>query len=489
MGKSKISVFNAISALVLSLVNGVLGLVVTRLVLSRFGSEFNGLNSVATQIINMMLIIEGGITLATNVALLKPYRNREFKAISSIIIATGNIFKKIGVIFLILGVVVTIIYSYIVRTSLDNIIVVLVLLMTFVPAAINLYFTMKYRILIQAEQKEYIISSIAILTITLGHLINMFLIYCDFNVMWGVRLVVMICSILNSVIIIVYCKRKYSFLDKSVKPDYLSIRGTKDVFIQKITGAFYSTLPIIFISIFSASGTAAASVYAVYNSVFLLVKSMLYAITNAPRLSMGQTISEDKSQKTYSIYLQYELISLLILILFLISTSTLITPFVNIYTKGINDINYTDYYISLLLIIITFLEILHIPSGHIINMSGNFKISKIFQIIACGILLTVTIVGSIIFGIYGVLFGVLLTALFLAIAEIYYTHCVFFKKGLKTYWKILYPNIIVGIILISLELNFTLNIDHYFAFMIKGLLLIIINFFLLILTNFLFNKN
>ena len=57
---------NALSAIALTLVNGIFGIVVTRLVISRFGSDFNGLNSTANQIINVLLILEGGFTLASN---------------------------------------------------------------------------------------------------------------------------------------------------------------------------------------------------------------------------------------------------------------------------------------------------------------------------------------------------------------------------------------------------------------------------------------
>ena len=48
---------NALSAIALTLVNGIFGIVVTRLVISRFGSDFNGLNSTANQIINVLLIL------------------------------------------------------------------------------------------------------------------------------------------------------------------------------------------------------------------------------------------------------------------------------------------------------------------------------------------------------------------------------------------------------------------------------------------------
>ena len=51
---------------------------------------------------------------------------------------------------------------------------------------------------------------------------------------------------------------------------------------------------------------------------------------------------------------------------------------------------------AVLMILIGTVEMIHIPSGHIINMSGNFKISRDFQIISCILLIVLmTLLGSI----------------------------------------------------------------------------------------------
>ena len=56
--RNRYSFLNAISAMGLTLVNGLLGIVVTHFVIARFGSDFNGLNSTANQIVNVLLIID-----------------------------------------------------------------------------------------------------------------------------------------------------------------------------------------------------------------------------------------------------------------------------------------------------------------------------------------------------------------------------------------------------------------------------------------------
>ena len=101
---------------------------------------------------------------------------------------------------------------------------------------------------------------------------------------------------------------------------------------------------------------------------------------------------------------QYEYIAVCAIFIFLTTTCTLIFPFINIYTTEIDDITYTDPVIAILMVIITSVEMLHIPSGHLINMSGEFKISKNIQIIACTVLIIAMAIGGNLWGLYGMFY-------------------------------------------------------------------------------------
>ena len=93
--RNSFSLLNAISAMCLTITNGLLTIVVTRFILARFGSDFNGLNSTANQIVNVLLILEGGFTLASNVALFYPLTHGDYcllyTSAMSVLILTGRI--------------------------------------------------------------------------------------------------------------------------------------------------------------------------------------------------------------------------------------------------------------------------------------------------------------------------------------------------------------------------------------------------------------
>ncbi|MFP7299071.1 hypothetical protein [Neobacillus niacini] len=485
MTKGKKSIYTAISGFSLTLINGLLGLIVINLIISNYGSDFNGLNSTATQFITMLLLIESGFTLATNVALFRPLADQDYNAINKIMSATKRIFNKIGIVFFLIGIILSIGYTFLIKTDLSNNIVILTFLMTVISTSFNLFYTTKFRILIQTEQKEYILNSIQIFTLIIQQVIIIIVILLEGHMLL-VRFVTMVGAIINGLIIAYIFKKSYDFVDFNAIPDYKAIKGTKDVFIQKFTSVLYLSFPIIFIS--ATAGTIYASVFSVYNSIFLMLKNVIYAFINAPQMGFGKLLAENDKNYACKVFIQYEFIAINVLLCLLTTATVLIMPFINIYTKGFVDIDYTNWYIALLLIGITFFEIIHIPSGHIINMSGNFKVARNIQIAASVVLITVMIIGNMIFGFYGILLAVLSTAVLLAVLEINYVYMVFFKRSSLDLLKILLPNFIVSMLLSYFGISLLPTIKGYLEFIIAGFILVILNGSVILIFNLIINR-
>ncbi|HBL35964.1 MAG TPA: hypothetical protein DDZ55_04050 [Firmicutes bacterium] len=486
--KSVYSLLNATSAVGLTLVNGLLGIIVTRFIIVKFGSDFNGLNSTANQIMNVLLVLEGGFTLASNVALFAPLGRKDTLVVNGVLAATQKKFKQIGCLFLGIGIIVTVGYTYVIHSGLSKEFIVTLLLMTIVPQAFNLFYATKYRVLLQAQQKEFIINFITMLTVGLGHLANIILILC-IGEMWMVRFITMLFAFLNSFLIAWYVKRKNSFINFKVEPRTELISGTGDVMVQKITGVIYNSAPIVFLSISPVGGTLLASVYAVYNNVFTMIKSLLHGVIDAPRLSIGQILTERSREEVWYVFRQYEYVAFLAIFAFLTTTCTLILPFVSIYTYGIKDVNYYNKTIALLLVFISSIEMLHIPSGHLINMAGEFKVSRNFQMIACVLLMATMIYGGVLWGLNGMLTALLVTAIALAFMEMGYIHAVFFRGKVYEMLKLIFPLIIFGVLLCCMERRLSVSIEGYVMFFIWGIILLCINSVISLLIALIFNRS
>lgn len=485
--RSKNSLLNAITAMGMTLVNGLMGIVVTRMVIAAYGSDFNGLNSTANQIVNVLLILEGGFALASNVALFTPLTQGDYALVNGILAATRSKFRKIGLLFLGVGGVVAGVYAMAANSALSNGFIATVIMMAVIPWAFNLFYATTYRVLLQTQQREYVINIISILTLGLGHAANIVMIRLG-GPMWAVRLITMVFALINSLLIAGFVKKRTAYLDLRQAPRPEKIKGTNDVLIQKITGVIYNSAPIVFLSVSPTGGTVLASVYAVYNNVFIMIKSLLHGVIDAPRLSFGQMMTERKKEDIWPVFAQYEYAAFMAVFMLLTTCSVLILPFIGLYTDGITDANYYDVKIALLMTATATLQLLHIPSGHLLNMAGEFRVSRNIQIIACTTLVIGMAVGGSIWGIYGMLSAILLVTALLCALEMGYIHTRFFRKKLLSLARLVIPLMVAGVGISVLEMQITVKVSSYLKFGIYGLLFMAVNTAAALVIGFVFNR-
>ncbi len=479
--------YTAISAIGLTVTQGLLGLIVLKLVISRFGSDFNGLNSTATQLVSMLLIVEGGFTLVANVALFKPLANNNYDEINAIMAATKKTFYKIGIIFLVLGVAISIGYTFVINSGLPKSIIVSVLLMTVISTFFDLFYAAKYTVLLKSEQREYILNAIRISTFILSEVLIIVMILGNGHMVL-VRFFTMLGSIINGLAVGYACRKQYPKLNLKKTPNFAAIKGTRDMFMQKMFSMIHGIFPIVFIAA-TAGGTVLVSVYAVYNSIFSILRAVLYAFSDAPRMGFGQLIAQEKKEYVFEVFLEYQFIVIFVLFILFCTAAALIMPFIQLYLKGVHDANYQNWYIAGFFILTVFFELIRMPSGNIINMSGNFKTGKNFQMIAAGILIVLMPIGNYFWSYYGILATVLLISIVLAVLEIGFVYRKYFNKKTSRFFRMILPNLMLYIFLGFIELLVFKQISSVIAFVLSGFILLIINSFLGLLLNYFVNRN
>lgn len=485
MDKSKKSMLTAVSSLLLTLINGIFSIVVIRLVIKAYGSDFNGLNSTVNQFINMLLVIEGGFTLATTVALFRPFTQHDILKINGILSASRKVFNKIGLFFLLVGTILSIVSVFFLKSDINSVIIFLSFFLTVLSTSFNLSYATKYKIILQTDQKEYISNFIQAGVLFLSQSLTVVFVLLDFHMLW-IRIIMVLGTVITSLLIAYTCKKNYDYVNYYEEPLDSEIKGTKDLMMQKITGVIYGTIPVLFMSM--TLGTLYVSVYIVYNNVFSLVKNLLYAVVNAPRMGLGKLIAEQPKKYVFKIFQEYEFIIVNSLLYVLTLTTVLIEPFISLYTHDIKDVNYSSATLALLLTLIAFFEIIHIPSGNIINMAGKFRIGKTIQTIAAVSLVISMVIFYWFFGFNGVLSGVLLTAILLAIMEIYYVYIIYFKESLLSYLKFIIPLIVISMVVVVAELALSWSLDSYLKLFVYACFIGIINMVIFILVNLIINR-
>ena len=133
------------------------GLIVPRLILSTFGSEANGLVSSLTQFLNYISLVEGGIGSVVLTALYSPLAKKDNSKLSGVLKAAEKFFRQIAYIFVIYTIILACVYPMIVKSSFSWLFVASLTLILSFTLFIQYFFSITYKLLMQADQKMYIV--------------------------------------------------------------------------------------------------------------------------------------------------------------------------------------------------------------------------------------------------------------------------------------------------------------------------------------------
>ena len=118
-GRTKNILFSIGAGFLYEIVSLLCGLVSQRLILSNFGSAYNGITQSITQFVSYIELMKAGIGGVTLAALYKPLAENDFKEVSEIIASSQKFMKRIAVIFVLFVIGVAIIYPTFIVKDFD----------------------------------------------------------------------------------------------------------------------------------------------------------------------------------------------------------------------------------------------------------------------------------------------------------------------------------------------------------------------------------
>ena len=166
--RGKKALLNSAASLMLEFVTVICGFIVPRLIIGTYGSEVNALTSSISQFLSYIALVEAGVGGVIRAALYKPLAEKNNAAMSSIIKATENFFRKIAYIFVGYMVVLAAIFPVLVNKNFDWAFTASLVIIIGLSTFAQYYFGMTYTVLVQADQRRYVTSFLHIGTITLN---------------------------------------------------------------------------------------------------------------------------------------------------------------------------------------------------------------------------------------------------------------------------------------------------------------------------------
>ena len=95
----KKAMINTVTELILEVVTAICGFILPRLILSHFGSAYNGITQSVSQFISCVALLKSGIGSVTRAALYKPLAEQDSFTLSAVTNATAQYMRRVALIF------------------------------------------------------------------------------------------------------------------------------------------------------------------------------------------------------------------------------------------------------------------------------------------------------------------------------------------------------------------------------------------------------
>ncbi|MBQ2285123.1 MAG: sugar isomerase [Clostridia bacterium] len=409
---------NLVSGVVYQIVLIVLSFLLPRLYLENFGSEVNGVLSTIKQIFTYMCLLEAGIGLATTQALYKPVAENDHKKSSAILSATNNYYFKTGIIYSAIVLLIAVVYAYFIPTSINAHVLFVIIILNALPSLFSYFVQAKYRILMEVDGRKYIINNSETVLQLLSN-VGKILVLLLTDSLVLIQLVYCVIAILQLAYIYFYAKKRYTWLDFKITPDYQAISQRKSVLVHQVSGMVFNNTDVLLLSFLC--DFKVVSVYAIYNIFFSQIQAFITSITSGFSFALGQMfqVNKEKFMKVYNVYETFYIMATFIIYTLM---AVFLLPLIQIYTKGINDANYTNVYLVLLFVIMNLLSNGKLPSNHVLEFSGKFEETRSHAIWEMVINLVVSVFAIIKWGICGAIVGTIIALLYRGTMMIYYSN-------------------------------------------------------------------
>lgn len=462
-----------------------LGLIVPKLILNSYGSDTNGLTSTITQVFAYIALLQAGISASTRNVLYKPIQEDDREEISRWMTVSRKYYRRISYIYMVIIVLFSFGLPFLLKTNVSYWTVFFYVFFEGMVSVVELYFIGCWNCLLYSTGKTYVINTIAFGTKILCYCLKILLAVFCVNIAF-IQVGYFLLSLIQLAIYAVYMKRTYSWVNYNQPCANEKLPDKNAYIVSEICSTIFSSTDMIVLSIFVS--TSLSSVYAVYNMVFVALNSLVMAIFNALSYSLGQTYHKDIDEYR-KLHDSFNSFFIGLMTVFMSVSVLLIGSFVNLYTKGVNDINYHYALLPICFCLIQLFSWGRFVSGFAIGVAGYQKKVVWVNVVEAAINITLSIGFVIGFGIVGV---VLATVIALPLKLFYMNF--FVERGLlkrrgTKFGLTFFLDLLIFLVCFFVSYFVEIPIDSYFAFIGFGFAFTALLGSIVFVVNFCVNKN
>lgn len=408
-----------VSNVALQFTTALCGFILPPLVVRTFGSEINGMVSSISQFVAYLNIVEAGIGAASIAALYRPLAEDDSDSVNGILSATRIFYLRSGAVFTALIFALSLTYPLIIGNQTDRLTSGLMVLILGITGAAEFFLIGKYRVLLTADRKIYVISLIQIAAVAANTVVAVALIKCGCGIL-TVKFASALVYLSRYFWILGYVKFHYRNLNLHSRPDKEAVSQSRNALVHQIAGLIVFNSPVVLITVFCSLKDA--SVYSMYAMVFSAVSQILASLSNGMQAFFGESMAKEQGEKTARIFGLYETFFFTALFVVYSLAYILIMPFMRIYTRNLTDAEYIQPMLAFLFVIVGIANNLRNPAGQVITAAGHFKLTQWRAVLEGAINIAASVAFVLLLGFQGVLLGSLCSYAYRTLDIIFYAN-------------------------------------------------------------------
>lgn len=463
--RTKNTVLNISSGLLLTGVTAISGLILPRLMIPTYGSEINGLISTITQFLSYISLLEAGIGGVIRSALYGPLAKNDSKCVSGIINATQAFYRKVGSVFVCYIIILCIAFPLSIAKDFSPLFVIALVVILSIGTLLQYFVSLPYVALINADQLSRICSFVDIITICVNIVLTYALIRNGSGVL-TVRFLSCLVYAARPLCYYLYVKTHYS-LDKTVERNNEAIKQRWNGFAHHIAFFIHHNTDIVVISTFI--GLKAVSVYSVYYAVASGVEKAVTAISTGVAPSLGNVLVTGSKEKINEIFNVIEFVQNIVTTVLFTTASLLVIPFMRLYTRDMNDANYIEPSFAQLMLLAEAIYCIRLTYSTTSFSANKYKETQAGAIMECAINIVLSLIMVSRYGIIGVACGTVVAMCVRCLFDVFYLSKHVLGRSISLFCKTITVNAAISIIsIIACKKIISYEIASAFSWCICG---------------------
>ena len=483
----KNSFFNSISNVLTLFTSTILSFILRTAFIKILGEQCLGIDGLFTNILSFLSLSELGISSVISFSLYKPLAERNKDKIDKLMSFYKNVYKKLA--FLVLGFSLLLLpaLKFIVKDYTVNYNIYFIYIFYVLDAVLS-YFTSYKTILIEADQKNYLLTSIRIIFNFLTYGLQFAFLMATKNLYFYLAIKLIFRQI-EKLVVNFYVSKKYPDVNfnckkKVDKEDLKTIKeNVNGILFHKLGNYAVNGTDNILIS--SIVNISAAGLYTNYLSLISIIKNFINGIITSATSSFGNLSVTDTIETKYNIFNIMNLVGFFSAGLFSLGIFHLINHFITIWVGNSYTLNvFCVFFISLNFYLMVLLQ----PVDTVKNSTGLYFKDRYVPILQAVINLVLSFILGKIYGLVGILASTAISYLLtVSWTKPYMIYKYVFNKNILFYLKQNLKNIVIlllsnGLIVLAFSLVSFKNL--LLLFLVKGILVVMIFTSIFLLFNF-----